>query len=33
MDYLIQVLTWWLLLAFGIGLVVGWLSCGRVIND
>jgi hypothetical protein len=33
MDYLAFKLMWWLLLAFAIGLVVGWLSCGRAGND
>lgn len=33
MEYLIQVFFWWLLLAFAIGLVVGWISCGRVASD
>jgi hypothetical protein len=33
MDYLAFKLIWWLLLAFTIGLIVGWLSCGRVEND
>jgi hypothetical protein len=33
MDYLAFQLMWWLLLAFAIGLVVGWLSCGRVERD
>ncbi len=33
MDYLVLKLMWWLLLAFAIGLVVGWLSCRRVEND
>jgi hypothetical protein len=33
MDYLAFKLIWWLLLAFAIGLVVGWLSCSRVEND
>jgi hypothetical protein len=33
MDYLIFKLMWWLLLAFAIGLVVGWLSCGRAERD
>jgi hypothetical protein len=27
MDYLIYTLAWWLLAAFVIGLVIGWLSC------
>jgi hypothetical protein len=29
MDYLAYQLLWWLLVAFAIGLVIGWLSCGR----
>jgi len=33
MDYLAFKLIWWLLLAFAIGLVVGWLSCGRAESD
>ena len=33
MEYLAFKLMWWLLLAFAIGLVVGWLSCGRAEND
>jgi hypothetical protein len=33
MDYLVFKLAWWLLLAFAIGLAVGWLSCSRVDND
>ena len=33
MDYLAFKLIWWLLLAFAIGLVVGWLSCSRVEKD
>jgi hypothetical protein len=33
MDYLAVQLTWWLLLAFAIGLVVGWLSCGPADSD
>jgi hypothetical protein len=27
MDYLAYKLLWWLLAAFAIGLVIGWLSC------
>jgi hypothetical protein len=30
MDYLALQLVWWLLGAFVLGLVVGWVSCGRV---
>jgi hypothetical protein len=33
MDYLVFQLMWWLLLAFAIGLVVGWLSCSRSERD
>jgi hypothetical protein len=33
MDYLAFKLIWWLLLAFALGLVVGWLSCGRTKSD
>ena len=28
MDYLALKLVWWLLAAFALGFVVGWLSCG-----
>ena len=28
MDYLAFKLVWWLLAAFVLGFVVGWLSCG-----
>lgn len=30
MDYLAYQLAWWLLAAFVIGLVIGWISCERV---
>jgi hypothetical protein len=33
MDYLAYQLMWWLMLAFALGLVVGWLSCGRADGD
>jgi hypothetical protein len=33
MDYLAFKLVWWLLLAFAIGLFVGWLSCSRAPGD
>jgi hypothetical protein len=33
MDYLAFKLMWWLLLALALGLVVGWVSCGRVERD
>ncbi len=28
MDYLAYTLVWYLLIAFGVGLFVGWVSCG-----
>jgi hypothetical protein len=33
MEYLVTKLFWWLLVAFALGLVVGWLSCGRATNN
>jgi hypothetical protein len=33
MEYLAYKLAWWLLGAFAIGLVIGWLSCGRTRSD
>ena len=33
MDYLAFHMMWWLLLALAIGLIVGWLSCGRADGD
>jgi hypothetical protein len=33
MDYLLFQLVWWLLGAFGLGLIVGWLSGVRVERD
>ena len=33
MDYLALQLAWWLLGAFALGLVVGWVSCGRVESE
>ena len=33
MDYLVYKLFWWLLIAFAIGLVIGWLSCSRKASD
>ena len=33
MDYLAFQLIWWLLAAFALGLVIGWVSCGRVPKD
>lgn len=29
MDYLIVQLFWYLAASFAVGLVVGWISCGR----
>lgn len=29
MDYLLIKLFWYLLVAFVIGLLVGWISCGQ----
>lgn len=29
MDYLFMKLIWWLALAFALGLVAGWFSCGE----
>lgn len=29
MDYLLIKLFWYLAVAFVIGLIVGWVSCGR----
>jgi hypothetical protein len=33
MEFLISKLMWWLLAAFVLGLIVGWLSCGRAENE
>jgi hypothetical protein len=30
MDYLLMKLFWYVLVAFAIGLIVGWVSCGEV---
>lgn len=30
MDYLLVKLLWYVVLAFAVGLVVGWVSCGRI---
>jgi hypothetical protein len=32
MDFLLAKLIWYVLLAFAIGLFVGWVSCYRVGN-
>jgi hypothetical protein len=29
MEYLLVKLIWYVVAAFAIGLVVGWISCGR----
>jgi hypothetical protein len=29
MDYLFMKLIWWIALAFALGLVAGWISCGE----
>lgn len=29
MEYLAYKLVWYLLIAFAVGLFVGWVSCGR----
>lgn len=29
MDYLIAKIFWWLIVAFAIGLIIGWMSCSR----
>jgi hypothetical protein len=33
MEYLAYKLTLWLVAAFAIGLVVGWVSCSRPRSD
>jgi hypothetical protein len=33
MEFLISKLVWWLVAAFVLGLIVGWLSCGRAENE
>lgn len=30
MEYLLVKLVWYAVAAFAIGVVVGWISCGRV---
>jgi hypothetical protein len=32
MEYLVSKLLWWLVVAFALGLLVGWLSCGRAAD-
>jgi hypothetical protein len=29
MEYLVYKLSWWLVAAFAVGLVAGWVSCSR----
>lgn len=29
MDYLFLKLIWWVALAFALGLLAGWISCGE----
>ncbi len=33
MDYLFLKLIWYIAVAFAIGLLVGWISCGRRQNE
>lgn len=33
MEYLVYKLAWWLVAAFAIGLVIGWVSCSRPKSD
>lgn len=33
MDYLAVKLFWYLAAAFAVGFFVGWISCGRRIED
>lgn len=33
MDYLFLKLIWWIALAFVLGAVAGWLSCGGTEED
>jgi len=33
MDYLVLKLFWYLVVAFVIGLFVGWISCGPVEDE
>jgi hypothetical protein len=33
MEYLLYKLFWWLLVAFAIGLAVGWMSCSRTRGE
>jgi hypothetical protein len=33
MEYLVYKLAWWLVAAFAISLVIGWISCSRPKRD
>jgi hypothetical protein len=33
MEYLLYKLFWWLLVAFAIGVVIGWMSCSRTRGE
>ena len=33
MDYLFMKLIWWIALAFVLGAIAGWLSCGMTEED
>jgi hypothetical protein len=33
MEYLVVKLFWWLLAAFAVGLLIGWMSCSRTEAD
>jgi uncharacterized membrane protein YeaQ/YmgE (transglycosylase-associated protein family) len=33
MDYLFMKLIWWIALAFVLGTVAGWISCGNAEED
>lgn len=33
MGYLLSKLIWYVLLAFVIGLVVGWMTCSQIEDD
>jgi hypothetical protein len=33
MDYLFLKLIWWIALAFVLGTIAGWMSCGKAEED
>ncbi len=33
MDYLIVKFFWWLVLAFAVGMIVGWMTCNQNEDD